>query len=56
MEIPIQIKDPEEMIEVNDLKEEDKNKNIVKEEKNEFINFQNIKPSYLILIKNFIKN
>ena len=48
MDIPVPIKDPEEMNEVNDLKEEDKNKNIVKEEKNEFINFQNINSPQLI--------
>ena len=44
MDIPVPIKDPEEMNEVNDLKEEDKNKNIVKEEKN----FQNINSPQLI--------
>ena len=33
---------------IDDLKEEDKNKNIVKEEKNEFINFQNINSPQLI--------
>ena len=48
MDIPVPIKDPEEMIKVDDLKEEDKNKNIVKEEKNEFINFQNINSPQLI--------
>ena len=40
MDIPVPIKDPEEMIKVDDLKEEDKNKNIVIEEKNEFINLK----------------
>ena len=48
MDIPVPIKDPEEMIKVDVLKEEDKNKNIVKEEKNEFINFQNINFPQLI--------
>jgi len=48
MDIQVPIKDPEEMIKVDVLKEEDKNKNIVKEEKNEFINFQNINFPQLI--------
>ena len=47
MDFPIQIKVPDGLVEMNNI-EENKNKNIVKEEENEFINFQNINSPQLI--------
>ena len=47
MDFPAEIKAPEGLVEINNT-EENKNKNLVKEEENEFINFQNINSPQLI--------